>query len=393
MRLIDRTSYIHRARELLGSFPVVAVMGPRQCGKTTIAKTGFPEYEYLDLELPSDFQKFEADPELFLRTRQRPLIVDEAQRAPALFPILRALVDADRKRKGQYLLLGSASFSLQKRLSESLSGRIGFLDLSPLLLPEITARCGFDTHWLKGGYPDALLEGTADSLNFDWFEAYTRTLIERDLPALGIDVNAILFRRLWAMCSHFHANILNMNKIASSLGISPHSVRRYIDILEQTFVLRRLAPYHANIKKRLIKSPKLFFRDAGLYHYFSRILDHEALLTSPNRGSSFEGYVVEQILQMLRVSGSGWEPFFFRTSDGMEADLLLVRGESIIVVEIKCALSSGQRERKTLQKTISLLGAEKAYVITLGQDRFPISDRVTALGIHQWIREGTPPFW
>jgi uncharacterized protein len=372
---------------------VVAILGPRQCGKTTFARTECDGFEYLDLERPSDERKIVDEPELFLQSRKRPLIIDEAQRLPSLFPLLRSLVDEKRKQKGQYVLLGSASFLLQKNLSESLSGRIGFLDLSPLMLSEIHGVTDVEVHWLKGGFPDALLEGSSEELNFDWFDAYTRTLIERDLPSLGIAISPREFGRLWAMCAHFHGNVLNMNKIAASLGVSPHTVRRYIDILEQTFALRRLAPYHTNLKKRLVKSPKLYFRDSGLFHYFTRITTTEELFSSPELGASFEGYVVNTIIDACKLETPRWEPFFIRTSDQHEIDLLLVNGKKLIPIEIKCTLAPKPASLRSMTSLMSVLSCEKGFVISLGSHDYPVSPTIRCLGLGDWIRAGTHPFW
>ena len=368
-------------------------MGPRQCGKTTFARNELSGFDYLDLELPSHYQKLESDIELYLRSRKRPLIIDEAQRCAELFPVLRALVDEKRKVNGQYVLLGSASFALQRQISESLSGRIAFLDLPPLQTNEIYSSSALETHWLKGGFPDALLHGDADRLSFDWFEAYTRTLIERDLPSLGLDFDPLQFRKLWTMCCHFHGQALNMNKIAASMGISGHTVRRYLDILEQSFLLRRLDPYHVNLKKRLVKSPKLYFRDSGLFHYFSRILSSEELMTSPQRGCSFEGYTVEQLIQAVTLEGSGWTPYYFRTSDDIEVDLLLVRGSEKIAIEVKTKLSCCEEDVHGLRKACRLLGISKSFVVALGGESYPMKEGTTCIGARKWMQDGCPAFW
>ncbi len=391
--MLPRPKYTARLAHLLGQFPVVAIMGPRQCGKTTLAKTECPGFDYLDLERPSDARKLEGDPELFLSSRQTPLVIDEAQRLPELFPVLRSLVDRNRKKSGQYVLLGSASFLLQRQLSESLAGRIGFLDLSPLMLSEVAPKPKFEAHWLKGGFPDALLHGNRRTLNFDWFDAYVRSLIEQDLPALGVDVSPREFARLWSMCAHFHGSVLNMNKIAASMGISPHTVRRYIDILEQTFVLRRLPSFHPNLKKRLVKSPKLYFRDSGLFHYFKRLTTREDLFASPDLGASFEGYVVNVIQETRQLQSPAWEAFFIRTSDQHEIDLVLVKGQKVIPVEIKCSLAPKLESLRSMRTLMQQLDAKRGFVVCLGSDDYPITKQIQAIGIEKWGNEGANPFW
>ncbi len=390
MKLIPREKIQNRCRKLANEYPCVSISGPRQCGKTTFAKTTFPEYEYLDLELPSDFTKIESDPELFLRSRTKPLVIDEAQRMPELFPVLRALIDTDRKKNGRFILLGSASFQLQRNINESLSGRVAFLDFHPFNLLETVEDFSFEAFWTKGGFPDALMNGADDELNFEWFEFYTRTLIERDLPTLGIEFDPRQFRLLWKMASHFHGDILNKNKIASSLGISPHTVDRYLNILEQTFTIKLLPPYFANIKKRLVKSPKLYIRDSGMYHYFSGVRNYESLISSPSLGCSFEGLMVEQIIQGCGVD---WTPYYFRTSDGIETDLLLSRGNVLVPIEIKSKLSATQTDIKALEKTLDILGQPKGFFLNLSNDSYPMTKRIVCVGVKKWISEGCPEFW
>ena len=391
--MLPRPKYDARLKRLLRTFPVVAIMGPRQCGKTTLARRDCPGFEYLDLERPSDARKLEGDLELFLTSRKRPLIIDEAQRMPELFPVLRSLIDEKRGRNGQYVLLGSASFLLQSQLSDSLAGRIGFVDLSPLMLSEVSANPKFDAHWLKGGFPDALLRGNRTTLQFDWFDAYVRSLIEQDLPGLGIQVSPLEFRRLWEMCAHFHGGVLNMNKIAASMGISPQTVRRYIDILEQTFTLRRLPPYSRNLKKRLVKSPKLYFRDSGLFHYFRRLTTREDLLGSPDFGASFEGYVINAILETCRLEDPAWDASFVRSSDQHEIDLILTKGQKLVPIEIKCTFAPKIESLRSMNVMMDQLNAKRGYVICLGDDSYPVSSKIQCIGIEGWGTEGAKPFW
>lgn len=393
MTLFTRLQYNKSLKQALIDYPVVAVMGPRQCGKTTLVKNTLEHFDYLDLELPSDHAKLSGDIEIFLRSRKKALIIDEAQRCPQLFPVLRALVDEKRTQKGRYILLGSASFQLVSQINESLSGRVAFLDLTPFLYSEVYKKISLEQHWLKGGFPDALLQNEEEKINFYWFENYTRTLIERDLPALGIEVSPEKFRQLWLMCVHFHGNILNMNKIATSIGISSHTVERYLDILEQTFMLRRLQPFSSNTKKRLVKSPKLYFCDSGLFHYFSRILTHEDLYASPERGASFEGYIITQIMGLIRQRQPEWACYFFRTSDDIEIDLLLLKGKKKIAIEIKCVLSPHIEHAKSLIKAKEILGIKQGIIFHLGRDSYPLQADIQCISFASWIKNDCLPFF
>jgi predicted AAA+ superfamily ATPase len=268
-------------RRLLRGSPVVTVLGPRQCGKTTFIRRALPDWTYLDLERPSDAAPLAADPEARLAQLQGPVILDEAQRLPEVFPVLRGMVDRRGARRGRYVVMGSASPSLVRHISESLAGRTAFLDLPAFRWDEVAAgRVAPDLSdlWFRGGFPVAFLERD-DRARHDWLEGYTRTFIERDLAALGIDVSASQMRRLWTMLAHVNGGIWNASLLAASLGVSYHTVNRYVDILEQTFLVRKLPPYFTNIRKRLVKSSKVYFRDTGLLHYFLGILSSASLVT------------------------------------------------------------------------------------------------------------------
>lgn len=380
MRTIARF-YKEKSLQYLKQFPILCLLGPRQCGKTTFVKQYFQQFEYYDLERPSQETMIKNDVELFLKKRNRPFIIDEAQRFPDLFKALRSYVD-ENKKKGYVILLGSASFSLIKEISESLAGRVGYIDLSFFNLLEVQTRLkDFSLHWLKGGFPDAFLPQSETVINFDWYENYSRSLIERDWPALGIELDAVQFRRMWTMLAHSNGDILNKNKLAGSLGISPHTVERYIAILEQSFLVRRLPPFHANLKKRLIKSPKFYMRDTGLLHYFLRVLSLDDLYVSPERGMSFEGYVIEQISTYAKLNFPEFELFYFRTSEGIEVDLILVKGRTIIPIEIKCKSTITKEDIKSLEKVSGLLPLKKGYVVSLSEKDFAISDTIEVISI------------
>jgi predicted AAA+ superfamily ATPase len=322
--MVDR-AYGDALRALLRRFPAVTILGPRQCGKTTFIRRALPGWSYLDLERPADATPLAADPEARLGQLGDHVVLDEAQRVPEMFPVLRGLIDGRRARKGRFVLLGSASPSLVRGISESLAGRTAFLDLPPFRWDEVRARRparGLFTLWLRGGFPQAYL-ARSDAAREEWLEAYTRAFIERDLPALGIEVSASQMRKLWTMLAHVNGGLWNASQLASSLGVSYHTVERYVDILEQAFLVRKLAPYSANLGKRLVKSPKVYFRDTGLLHHFLGIRSASQLDTHPARGASFEAFVVDQLLSAFRRHDPACQAWFWRTAQGDEVDLVI----------------------------------------------------------------------
>lgn len=294
-------------RRHLRSFPSVTVLGPRQCGKTTFICAALPAWTYLDLERPSDSVPLAADPEARLNQLGGKVVFDEAQRVPELFPILRGVIDSRRSQRGRFVLLGSASPSLVRRISESLAGRTAFLDLSPFRWSEVKSHRqtgGLATLWFRGGFPPAFLERD-DRARREWLESYTRAFIERDLPALGIEVSASQMRKLWTMLAHCNGGVWNASQLAASLGVSYHTVNRYVDILEQTFLIRKLPPYFVNIGKRLVKSPKIYFRDTGLLHFFLGIHSASTLDTHPARGMSWEAFIIDQLISTFQQALPG----------------------------------------------------------------------------------------
>lgn len=363
----------------LKKYPVVGIVGPRQTGKTTLAKvvrqTLTSRSVYLDLELPSDLNKLQS-PELYLRQfSDRLVIIDEIQRMPELFPLMRALVDQKRSG-GRFLILGSASPEMIKHASESLAGRIVYHELSPFTLVETGMKRALRL-WLRGGYPSSFLSG-GDEESLAWRESFIRTYLEMDLPQLGIRVPAPQIRRFWTMLAHVHGQLWNASRIAGSLGITAPTVKHYLDILEETFVVRVLAPWHSNAKKRLVKSPKVFIRDAGLLHALLRIPAIEDLRSHPIAGSSWEGFVIEQVLGMVP---GGWQAHYYRTSAGAEIDLLLHdrRGKPI-AVEIK--LSATPQVAKGYWTAMDDLSCKEGYVIYPGKERYPLAENVTALPLN-----------
>ena len=323
----------------LSTFPVVCILGPRQVGKTTLAKEiqkKISSSVYIDLELPSDYNKLN-EPELYLSEQKNKLIIiDEIQQKPELFSIIRALVDQDRKN-GRFLILGSSSPDLVKQSSESLAGRIVFHNLSAFLITELeNDKKTVDKLWIRGGFPDSFLAKNEEA-SLNWRESFIKTYLERDIPNFGIKIPSIQLRRFWMMLAHSHGSLWNASKIASALGVSAPTAKYYLDILEETFIVRHLPPFYSNIKKRLVKSPKIYIRDSGLLHNLFGIENKEGLLGHPAAGHSWEGFVIEQVINMLPKK---YTFYFYRTSSGAEVDLVVVKGDKpVLCIEVKLSLS------------------------------------------------------
>ena len=366
---------------LLRHFPAVTILGPRQSGKTTFIRQILPEWTYLDLEKPSDAAPLIADPEARLNQLGERVIFDEAQRIPELFPVLKSAIDARRLRKGRFVLLGSAAPSLIRRISESLAGRTAFLDLSPFRWDEVRHLRnpqGLVTLWFRGGFPDAFLQRN-DSARQEWLESYTRAFIERDLAALGIEISPSQMRKLWAMLAHSNGALWNASQLAASLGVSYHTVNRYVDILEDTFLIRKLAPFFANVGKRLVKSPKVYFRDTGLLHYFLGISSISMLEVHPARGVSWEAFMIDQLISAYHRTAPGSRPFFWRTSAGDEVDLLMDLGNRKVPFEMKLHSAPGLREGEGLRRCLRDLKLKKGYVIYPGRTTYSLGEGITAL--------------
>lgn len=365
----------------LRGFPAVTVLGPRQCGKTTFIKQALPTWTYVDLERPSEAVPLSADPEARLHQLGDRVVFDEAQRVPALFPVLRSVIDERPSRNGRYVMLGSASPTLVQEISESLAGRAALLDLPPLRWDEVAGRQnprGLDTLWFRGGYPPAFLART-DAARTEWLEAYARTFIERDLVALGIDVSAPQMRRLWTMLAHVNGGLWNASQLAASLGVSYHTVNRYVDILEQTFLVRKLEPYFANVGKRLVKSPKVYFRDTGLLHFFLGIRSPRLLDVHPSRGASWEAFIVDEIVSAYRRATPGSQAYFWRTAQGDEVDLLVDLGTKRVPFEIKLHSTPSATDTPGLRRCMQLLKLPRGYVVYPGRRDYSLGHGIMAL--------------
>jgi hypothetical protein len=334
-----------RLKDLLGRFPAVCLSGPRQAGKTTLARAIADELgdkaTYLDLELPSDSAKL-SDPESFLSGYENRLVVlDEIQRAPGVFQALRGIIDQRRRkgiRAGQFLLLGSASIELLKQSAETLAGRISYLELTPLTVAEVHAGgpATADRLWVRGGFPDSFL-APHDPASLDWRRSFIATYLERDIPMLGPRIPAETLGRFWRMLAHNQGQLLNAARLAASLGVSGQTVARYLDIMVDLLLVRRLRPWAANAGKRLVRSPKVYVRDSGVAHALLGIADREDLLGHPVAGESWEGFVIENL---VASAPPGTEAWFYRSSAGAEIDLTLQLGaRDLWAVEVKRSLS------------------------------------------------------
>ena len=362
----------------LRRFPVVGLVGARQVGKTTLGRAVADRVGgalYLDLERPSDAARL-ADPELYLELQaERLVVIDEIQRNPALFPVLRSLVDA-RRRNGRFLVLGSASPDLSRQASESLAGRIVYHELAPFTLDEIGSRGrpALMALWSRGGFPQSYL-AASDAQSVEWREAFIDTHLQRDLPALGVRIPAASLRRFWEMLAHFHGQLWNASKIAASLGVSAPTAKHYLDTLQDTFMVRALVPFAPNLKKRLVKSPKIYLRDSGLLHALLRIGDVDRVLGHPVAGASWEGWVIEQA---LAAAGDRSGACFYRTAAGAEIDLVIERHDGQrLAFEIK--LGSAPAPTRGFWSALSDLKPRAAFVVYPGKERYPLGHGVEAL--------------
>ena len=345
-------------RRRLARYPAVALVGPRQCGKTTLAQA--LGGAYYDLEQESE--RLRLDLEWATRTtgRQR-IILDEAQAWPDVFARVRGAIDQDRKRQGRFLLLGSVAPALAAHASESLTGRLSTIELTPLRWGEL-ARTRRKSHWLRGGFPDGgILRPDAFP---EWQRDYLALVVQRDLPTWGLPAKPQVTDRLLRLLAAVHGQLWNASRIGQSLGLSYHTVNSYLDFLVGAFLIRRLPPYAANLGKRLVRSPKLYWRDSGLLHALLNVPDERTLLNQPWVGASWEGYVIEQIIGELAARGERVEPYFFRTSDGHEIDLVLDFGKERWAIEVKLSASPTPADMDRLDRAADLIGATRRYLVS-----------------------------
>ena len=359
-------------RQQLGFSPAVAILGARQIGKTTLAQqvaAEFPDAIYLDLENAQARAKLDQADVFFQNNRHRMVVLDEIQNTPELFSTLRGEIDADR-RPGRFLILGSASFQLLQQ-SQSLAGRLALVDMAPLLLSEVHQSFqDIQTLWLRGGFPGSYT-ARQDEASWLWRDAFIRHFLHTDLPALGIKVEPELMRRFWRMVAHLHGQLFNASSIAASLGVSSPTVTRYLDHLVQSLMLRRLEPFHANLGKRLVKSPKIYVRDSGLLHHLLGMRNVDDLMGHPSTGASWEGFCVEQICNHLP---SGASVSFYRTAAGAELDVVVETGSQTLGFEIK--FSSAPKVTKGFWQACEDIGVHQAYVIAPVQEGWAMANGV-----------------
>ncbi len=388
---------IHRTLENkliqgLKSMPVVVILGPRQVGKTTLAlEFAKPLLDkpvhYLDLELDSDLAKLD-DPESYLRQFENQLLViDEVQRKPDLFRIIRGLVDIRKRageKSGHFLLLGSASKELLQQSSETLAGRIRYLELTPFTANELhqNDRLGFSVEklWFRGGFPDSYL-AESDLESWDWRQDFITTYVEKDIPLFGPQVPATRMKRFWTMLAHFHGQQANLSNIGKSLDVSHTTVKTYLDTLQDFFMVRQVQPWSGNIKKRLVKTPKIYIRDTGLLHGLLSIHNFDQLLGHPIVGASWEGFVVENILNTI---SSTWTPSYYRSSNQAEIDLILERNnQEVWAIEVKRSISPSLSAG--FHNACADIGATKKWVIYSGKERFPVKNETEVIGLIEFM--------
>ena len=371
--MIERPQRMEAVAGALDHYPVAAILGPRQCGKTTLARAFARDREcvFFDLENPVDAARL-ATPMLALEDLTGLVVIDEIQRKPEMFSILRVLVDRPESN-ARFLVLGSASPYLVKGASESLAGRIGFIDLSGFSLSEVGADRD-DNLWNRGGFPRSFLAAD-DALSAQWRNDFIRTFLERDIPQLGITIPAETLRRFWTMIAHFHGQVWNAATFARSLGVSAPTARRYLDILSGAFMVRQIQPWHANIKKRQVKSPRIYLRDSGLLHTLLSLQTMPDVLSHPKVGASWEGFVIEEILASVQSR----DFYFWSTYSGAELDGLLFRRGRAVGFEIK--RTDAPTRTKSMVSAIQELDLEHLYVVYPGKQSYRVDNRITALSV------------
>ena len=351
-----------RVRDGLRRQPAVALVGPRQAGKTTLARA-LP-CVYFDLEQPADRLRLDVEWDR-LTAGRRLMVLDEAQAWPELLPRLRGAIDADRRRNGRFLLLGSVSPSLISQVSESLAGRLALVELTPLLLPERPV-ADLDRLWLCGGFPDG---GVLRRGRFPvWQQDYLTLLAQRDLPAWGLAAKPVVTLRLLRMLAALQGQVWNASQVGQGLGLSHHTVNTYVDTLEAAFIVRRLTPWLPNLRKRLVRSPRLHWRDSGLLHALAGVRSKDELLHQPWVGASWEGFVVQQVTGALAAYGTPVDAAYFRTSDGYEIDLMFRLGSQTWAIEAKLSSQPSPADFDRLQRAADLAGADRRFLVARVKD-------------------------
>lgn len=375
---MKRTLYVDLIRNEFRIHPITGLLGPRQVGKTTLALQFAKEIleekvHFLDAENPLHFDLLQ-QPLTTLPTLEGLIVIDEVQLCPHLFPALRILVD---EKPRQFLLLGSASPLLLQHSAETLAGRIGYIELPPFSL--------WETHhvqqlWLRGGFPRSYLAQT-DQDSYHWRQNYVRTFLERDIPSLGIKIPALQLRRFWMMLAHYHGQLMNFADLGRSLGISAHTIKHYLDILNNTLMIRILSPWYVNIGKRQVKTPKIYFKDSGILNFLLGISSWESLLNNPKLGSLWEGFALEEIIRYFRAAPE--ECYFWRTQAGAELDLLLLKEGKKIGFEFKYA--DAPKITSSMRNVLEELELDHLYIVHPGKEKFALGEHITLCGLESFL--------
>jgi hypothetical protein len=381
--MVARANTLAEINGLFRTFPAVALLGARQVGKTTLAAAfahqSGARSTIFDLENPADLARL-ADPMLALQSLEGIIILDEVQRRPDLFPVLRVLIDRHPKRQ-RFLLLGSASPHLLKQSSETLAGRVAYLELGPFWLEEI-GDTALDRLWLRGGFPRSFLART-EALSNEWRRQFIRTFLERDLPQLGLTIPSSTLHRFWSMIAHYHGQLWNASELGRGFGVADTTVRRYLDLLTDTFVVRQLNPWSSNLKKRQVKAPKVYITDSGLLHSLLGIQSRAELERHPKVGASWEGLLVEQVIRATKTPRDAC--YFWRTHAGAELDLLLrIRGNAV-GFEFKRTVSPSVTP--SMRSAMEDLNLRKLYVVHAGDDSFPLARNIHAVAARKLLRD------
>lgn len=369
--MIQRPHYLDKLARAVERSPITALLGPRQCGKTTLARMFGHDREttHFDLESQTDIQRLQ-NPEMMLGSLTGLVILDEIQLVPTLFGVLRVLVDRPQNHT-RFLILGSASPELVKRVSQTLAGRVEFIELTGFYIPEVGTE-EVQRLWLRGGLPRSYL---ADSLENSraWRDGFIRTFLERDIPQLGITIPAAAMRRFWTMLSHYHGQIWNASNIARAMGMSDKTMRSYLDILTGTFMVRQLQPWYANVGKRQVKRPKIYLRDSGLLHGLLNIPDHYSLMGHPSVGASWEGFALEQFLTIVQPH----EAFFWATHAGAEVDLFIPHAGKRYGVEFK--FKEAPKISRSMRIALQTLDLDHLWIVHPGQHAYPVDEKISVL--------------
>lgn len=375
---MERPGYLKKISAAFDVHPVVAILGPRQCGKTTLARMFSQAYSneavtVFDLEDPTHLARLET-PKLAFQDLRGLVIIDEIQRAPGLFEVLRVLVDR-KHNPSRFLILGSASRDLIRQSSETLAGRISHIELTPFSLDEVGIN-DRERLWSRGGYPPSFLAKT-EQISSQWRKSYIATFLERDIPSLGITIPPVSLRRFWMMLAHYHGQLVNYSELGRSFGAADNTIRRYLDILSSTFMVRVLQPWFENIKKRQVKSPKIYFRDSGIFHALIGVNSASQLRFHPKLGSSWEGYAIEEIVR--KYDAEPEDCYFWSVYGRAELDLLILKDTKRIGFEVK--YSDSPKVTRSLLTAQQDLSIDELFLVYPGNETFPVHDGIQAVGL------------